>query len=356
MKVLERVLIKDFKHRRGIQDCKTLALRDVLEFYGLNLSPESCFGLGGGLDFNCIEYNGGKKNVPLVSIWGRNMDLEKNVCQSFNIKQNLYLESDPKKAWSIVKNFVDNGVPTIIDLDGTYLHGSIPEKSNTSYWGITSSAVVIGYEKINAEVHVLLTNGLLRSLYTLRLEDLINARQSQCLPFPPQNKCYSFVFPDKLTSKKEVLEKSFKQVLLNMLHSPDQTRGVQGISNFSSKLKMLLNQIEHLQKEIADKYLYIQAQSIIGGFQAGSSTFFRKEYAAFLLEFGKRYRNKTMQNCGKNYALIAKEWSEIRKNLVNAQKEKKGISLIFQEITKKLDNLAIFEHEALNNLKALVNS
>lgn len=346
-----KVMISNFKHRRAIQDCKTLAIRDVFEFYSLKLSPYMCFGLGSGIYFELFDFSYGDKQIPSITIMGRNNNLEDNICELFRIKKITKSTDNSLEAWQGVKAIIDSGNPVIIEMDGAYLQGKVPEGNiNKPRLGYPSSAVVVGYEEINEGTYVYLTNGVLSSYYKIELKDLMNARNATYIHFKERNKYSSFEFPSKLPDIDELIIKSIEKVKQNMIYTDKPKEGIKGMDEFIKRFRGILFLTQNVSEEKANKYLSILAKSIFVGFGPGSGSFFRKEYGKFLSEAGKMVNSKVLKEGGCEYLSISNEYRELRRQFNQLEGDRNSLMTTLEKIISKFEELMIWENKTLNGL------
>jgi hypothetical protein len=116
--MIMKSLIPNYRNIPG-QHCGTTAMRNLLYHYcGLDLSEETVFGLGSGIDFMFIKIKGLE---PAAVIFGRSITMELDAAQALGIDYREQPEMDNHKAWADVRNEVLEGRPTMLTGDIFFL-------------------------------------------------------------------------------------------------------------------------------------------------------------------------------------------------------------------------------------------
>src|SRR3989304_5874148 len=101
-------IIKNWVHIPGLH-CGSVALRDVITYYGYNLSEAMCFGLGGGLGFFYIK---GENMSPSKIIHLRGPGMEPNFFSLIDKPTSWKYEPNEEKAFEIAKEWINEELPS----------------------------------------------------------------------------------------------------------------------------------------------------------------------------------------------------------------------------------------------------
>lgn len=112
------MIIQGFEHFNG-QHCETTATGTLLKQVGMELSEPMLFGLGEGLGF--IMWN--MKTMAFPFLGGRIKPdvLTENICRNLNLKLEVQETSSKKKAWTIVRDYIDRDTAVGLKLDAYHL-------------------------------------------------------------------------------------------------------------------------------------------------------------------------------------------------------------------------------------------
>ena len=170
-------ILSGWKHIKGVH-CGSVAIRDICNYYGHNLSEELCFGLGGGLGF---YYSVNESMSPTRSIHVRGPGMEANFFNNFGLEiSDWKYEDNNEKAFIGVRNLIDNDIPVLIQTDIYYLDYY---NSSTHFPG--HIVVVCGYDDEKELFY--LADSSFEELQTVSYNCLKNARSSKAEPYPLSN-------------------------------------------------------------------------------------------------------------------------------------------------------------------------
>jgi hypothetical protein len=133
------IILKDFKHEVGV-NCESNAMRDLLEFHGIELSEPMIIGLCEGYSF--VYLNLKAMGFPFVG--GRTKDgwLEK-FSENTGIQFDIRKTTSTKKAWNNLIEPLDQGKPVGLGVDFYHLD-YLPEEEKVHFVGHVISAC--GYD------------------------------------------------------------------------------------------------------------------------------------------------------------------------------------------------------------------
>jgi hypothetical protein len=104
-------------HRPG-NHCASSAIRDLADFYGLDLNEPMCFGIGAGLGLWYLENN----NLPASRmIHVRSIDIEAQFFQRIGVPFAWEQFDDPQESEDRLREHLDRGRPALIQTDIFYL-------------------------------------------------------------------------------------------------------------------------------------------------------------------------------------------------------------------------------------------
>lgn len=104
-------------HRPG-RHCGSSAIRDLLEFHGLNLTEAFCFGLGAGLGITYVEIPG--TDTPFI-VHVRSMGFEETVFSTLGVPFRWETWQDKCAAADALDAHLDAGRPALLLTDIFYL-------------------------------------------------------------------------------------------------------------------------------------------------------------------------------------------------------------------------------------------
>jgi butirosin biosynthesis protein H-like/uncharacterized protein DUF4872 len=103
----------DHTHRPG-RHCGSSAIRDLLEFHGLNLTEAFCFGLGAGLGITYVEIPG--TDTPFI-VHVRSMGFEETVFSTLGVPFRWETWQDQGAATDALDDHLDAGRPSLLLTD-----------------------------------------------------------------------------------------------------------------------------------------------------------------------------------------------------------------------------------------------
>jgi len=162
--------VQGYEHLPG-HHCGSTALRNLLNFHGIQISEEMAFGLGAGACFYYVTIEG---TSPTRWFNGRTARLEEN----FRDLTGAALELrtfDEDDAWAAARAEVDAGSPVLLLTDLYYLD----HYGNSAHFP-GHAVVLAGYDEEVAH----LSDTAFEGLQTTRLENLARARTSKHPAYP----------------------------------------------------------------------------------------------------------------------------------------------------------------------------
>lgn len=294
----ERLMIQGFKQFRG-KHCWTTALKNVLDYHGLNLSEEMLFGLGGGLGF--IYWYMKLMPAPFIGCrYGKGAEPLIDTCKRIGARADVFETTSIKKGHEELKKLLREGEPAFIFVDMAYLpYMVLPEVAH--FGGHT--IVVYGLDEEENKVYV--SDRAAKPL-TVTVEDLKKARGSKFPPFPAKNKLVKIKYPSKIRDLEKGIGEAIRQCCVNMLAPPIKNIGLAGMQKWASLVVKWPQQFKGLNLFtcLFNTFIYIET-----GGTGGSA--FRLMYAQFLKEASPILDKPALSEVAKMFKDSGKVWSEI---------------------------------------------
>jgi len=292
--------IMGFIHRPGVH-CESSALRDIFEFYGFRFSEPMIFGLGSGLGF--VYWHGKQRSHPFVG--GRARDLDKNLCANMGVSVKVNKTVSRMKAYESLEELISRDVPVMIHVDMPQLkYLGLPEQAHFG----AHTVVVAGLDEEKCLVY--LADTMFNGLQTATLKELEEARASTFKPFPPENKWFTFEFPQKLTQIEVAIRNAINKTTKDMLYPPIRNLGVKGISHFANEIvkwpKLFPPENELFRQLYEVNYIMMEEDGTGGGL-------FRNLYSRFLKEAGAVLGNQELGDLSQRYHEVGRKWTAVAK-------------------------------------------
>lgn len=211
-----------FPHRSA-GHCGSGALRDLLEFHGLDygagpLSEAMAFGLGGGLGFLYAEVPGYSPPVYLV---GRTGDMERDFAAHLGIDLDVRSSDDPAEGWEWVREQIDAGRPPMVWADIARLEYLRVRMSNTRH-----DIIVVGYDP-DRQIAWVADNDR-EELQPCSFASLEAARNSGAFPGPNRNTTFVYDWPEALGDPRSAVRAAIQRATANMLGGGGALAGMSG--------------------------------------------------------------------------------------------------------------------------------
>jgi len=312
-----------FPHKQGT-DCATAAMRNLLAFYGLELSEEMVFGLGEGLSFWCCNI----ASFPVLL--GQNLFVEKSLCQNLNIGLTI-LENDD------ILDRVRGGEPTIAKVDPYYLDYCWDQDTIRGHFG-EHILVVVAIEKEDVWVSDIWSDQLVK----INLESLQKARSTkEGMDFLlPRNRWYKIDFP----IGPILIEDKLLPIIRTTIHKMVSSRGFFGVQGIKNSGKVIMDWFLSVDRKIALEGLEI----IILRMEEGArGSCFRQLFSNFLIESGNLLNDDRLVLWGERFQVeIVALWQGVVKELkfflkMSHEEQRKKILIFekyFKEIAQKEEN------------------
>ena len=259
--------ILDWENKTGVH-CGSVAIQNVINYYGVNYPEEMCFGLGAGLGF---FYNKLSKSFPSEVIHLRAPDMEPNFFSKNNQVYKWLKESSPKEAEKKLKQSLDNLQPVFLQTDLFYL-----KYYNSKIHFPGHVVVCVGYDDIHKKFILSDTN--FKDLKEVSYKDLDLSRSSKAEPYPLQ---YNWFTIDSFVPFKNINSLIYEAIKLNsrnFLNGQNSLRGTSSVFSILDWVKNLENWSNLKDKSSAYRFAYqiiARRGSKGGGFRCIYSDFLK---------------------------------------------------------------------------------
>lgn len=288
-------IIKDWKHIPGIH-CGSVSIRDVVHYYGIELSEAMCFGMGSGLGFFYAYDN---DMSPSRNIHVRGPHMEPNFFSLLSDTSSWKYEQDDEKALNTALEFLKNDIPVFIQTDIYYLGYY---NSNTHFPGHV--VVLCGFDDGNEIVY--LSDTGFDELQKVSFQELKKSRSSKSKPYPLNNNWFEISRLNKDINLSELIPISLKknaEMMIEGVASPRGTSGVDSIKKLAEDLPAW-GKAEDWRWCVRYSYQVIQKRGTCG---AG----FRWMYREYLKEAESYFQLIASNNLTERMGDIGSIWFEV---------------------------------------------
>ncbi|MGQ0793975.1 MAG: BtrH N-terminal domain-containing protein [Deltaproteobacteria bacterium] len=213
-----RQIIKNWAHTPGVH-CGSTAIRDVMAYHGCPMSEAMCFGLGAGLGF---YYTRRADISPTRMIFLRGPEMETSFFSLVDKPTVWNYEDDDAAALEIVKDFINRGVPVLIQTDVFYLDYY---KSNTNFPGHVVS--VWGYDD-EAQI-AYLADTQFEGLQAVSYDKFKRGRSSKAPSNPLRNNWFEVNPQTPIKPLGEIIPEAIRLGARKMIEGRVGARGESGV-------------------------------------------------------------------------------------------------------------------------------
>jgi hypothetical protein len=309
------------------------------------LSEDVLLGLGAGMGFIYWQMKMGIDYCVFIGGRGNNKNFFSDLAKRTGIRIALKTTTSATRAESLllerlvekqpVMMFGDMGILPWFDLPEDYHFGG-------------HTFVACGYDGKNTVLASDIdqkAGGLKKGFYyPITLEQLREARSSNCKPFPPKNAYLEFDFEGFHNPRPEDFLSSIKQAVESQLNPPIKNIGVKGLKHTAREI---LNwprifKDRDLRMNLFSLYIFIE----IGGTGGGC---FRYMYSRFLKEAAKNVGNKVFEEVSTQFHESGEKFSEIGSMFRDAENAQ-NINEMIQVASQKFQEIADIEENAYGQL------
>ncbi|MGE7841721.1 BtrH N-terminal domain-containing protein [Lysinibacillus sp. NPDC093712] len=342
MKVLSQWI--DMHHMGS--HCASTAMRTIFLGYGYVFSEDLCFGLGSGLGFTYQKY----QSVDYYFFTGRNDSLEENAVGILGGYIETKRTDDPVVGWQWAKQWIDLGVPVILDLDMMYLPYMRDKLQieQSFHFGL-HNAILVGYDEEKSVAFLL--DYLWNDVIEVSLKDLENARNSKTSPIKPDNGLKAIVLPNRKRDINLVINEAIRTNIFRMKRPFAFKMGLPGIKLFAREIRMWKKMLPENERQ-THAYMASMLFEKVG---TGGGNF-RRMYARYLKECATLTGNQEYLNSYKHYMELFRCWRQLAKLFeLGAIDPNAGIFADDPEIEMFLEKMVDLEYKALENLEAIIS-
>ncbi len=295
---MERLMIPRFRVSGG-KHCWTTALKNVLDWNGLDLSEEMLFGLSGGIGF--IYWYMKLMPAPFIGTrYGKGIDPLLDTCKRIGAEVSVEQTSSAEKGHEELKRQLREGQPALIFVDMAYLpYLALPEKAHFG----AHTVVVFGLDERRGKVCIA---DRCNKPVTVSTEVLKKARSSKFAPFPPKNKLLRIEYPPKISNLAGPIRESISRCCEQMLRPPIKNIGLAGIQKWADLVPKWRRQFKGMDLLgcLFNVFLYIEISGTGGGA-------FRKMYAEFLSQARAVLGKPALEETVGMFRDSGKMWGEV---------------------------------------------
>lgn len=333
----KNIIIENFEHKVGAH-CETSVLRNLLSFYGIELSEPMIFGIGNGLFFShlpMIKLN----NAPVTSFRPWPGKIFKSASKALGAEWKIQHFRDPEKAMQKLDENLNEGIPTGL-MVGMFFLDYMPSAFRFHF--NAHNIVAVGKENNSYWV----SDPITEKLENISYDQLKLVRYAQGT-FKPKGKLYYFSKIPQDYDLKKIIKRSIKYTANRMVNVPGPIIGVSGIRFLAKRLEKYPKKYS-TRKANKNLAMIVRMQEEIGTGGAG----FRFMYAAFLQEAAQIFNNEELEILSKKMTSVGDLW---RAFAVSAGRIIKGRNKdeTFQTIANQLREVADAEQEIFTSLKKL---
>lgn len=341
---MKQNLVLDFNHKIGIH-CASTAMRDILEYYGLVLTEELCFGLGCGLSFVYWRSPG-----MFMLLQGRGNQLEKDICEFLGLPIDYIKTEHSEFGWQLTEKYLEQGIPVIVEVDMSYLD-YLRERFCLveGYMLGEHKVVVVGFDKFQEVVY--LSDYAWKNFKAVSFNDLRKARNSKSKIAAPKNAIYAvYPFP-RHRSLSIALKNAMRVTCHRMLYSWDPAIGVGAVRKFANEVTRWPRIMDESRLRTNAFISHMMLEKVGTGGGA-----FRRIYSRFLQQAADILHIRQLNSLAREYGDLAKLWTNIADLFaVSARSPESGIFSGEQTVRELLTEVALREEQVIRNLNKYVN-
>lgn len=318
--------------------CGSVAIRNVVNYFGVDYPEALCFGLGSGLGFFYTQNN---ISLPSEVIHLRAPNMEPNFFSTESKKYNWEKENDDKIAELKLINNIKSGFPVFLQTDIYHLHYY---NSKVNFPGHV--IVCVGVDEDNKKFYVSDTN--FDKLQEVSFKDMNFARSSKAEPYPLSYNNFAVKEFSRFINLRKKIEVSILENSLNYFNGQRSERGVSSIFIILE----WLNNIERWMKlkDSSDVFKFAYQIIVKRGSKGGGFRYIYEDFLKIAENKSKKIKSlklaKNMREIGDKWYQIGLLLKQLSKNKSNSIKEE--LILLIKETflmeyiyhTKVIDNIS----------------
>ena len=289
------------------QHCETTATGTLLEQLGIKMSEPMLFGLGEGLGF--IIWNMKTMDFPFIGGRIKTDLVTKNIAKNLGLKLIVKETTSANKAWSSVKELLDNNKAVGLKLDCYHLeYFSNPIHFAGHY------VAIIGYDETYS---YLIDTAQQGTSVKTSLASLEKAR-SEKGPMSSKNLYYTLDKTEDIVTIKDAVINAIKNNALAYLNPPIKNLTYKGIIKASDEIIKWFDTSKNIREEFNTSAMLMERAGTGGAI-------FRNLYRDFLKEAGEITQNEIVYKTHDLFNQVASDWSnviELFENIGQSQDKK----------------------------------
>lgn len=317
------------------QHCETTATGTLLEQLGIKMSEPMLFGLGEGLGF--IIWNMKTMDFPFIGGRIKTDLVTKNIAKNLGLKLIVKETTSVNKAWSSVKELLDNNKAVGLKLDSYHLeYFSNPIHFAGHY------VAIIGYDETYA---YLIDTAQQGTSVKTSLASLEKAR-SEKGPMSSKNLYYTLDKTEDIVTIKDAVINAIKNNALAYLNPPIKNLTYKGIIKASDEIIKWFDTSKNIREEFNTSAMLMERAGTGG-------SIFRNLYRDFLKEAGEITQNETVYKTHDLFNQVASDWSnviELFENIGQTQDKKYVL-----QASKLMKDISTKEKYAMEQLLTVTN-
>lgn len=315
------------------QHCETTATGTLLKQTGIDLSEPMLFGLGEGLGF--IYWNMKTMNSPFIGGRVKPDILTQNIARNLKLELTVKETSSSKKAWTYVKELLDNGQLVGLKLDCYHL-----EYFSNPFHFAGHYAAIYGYDHQNAFLVDTRQQG---GLVQTSLESLALARAEKG-PMASKNMYYTLQKTATEPDLNTIIPAAIKNNAAEYLNPPITNIAYKGILKTSNEIVKWFRTSQDIEGEFKLSAMMMEKAGTGGAL-------FRNLYRDFLKESYERLQVTQLKTGYEAFTEIAELWTSVSE-LFEKVSQTKEFQYI-QQASERLKTIAEKERKAMELLAAI---
>ena len=338
-------MIENFPNQRR-EHCETGSLQNLMHYYGIELSEDLAFGIGGGLYFlYCPFIKLGKYPFPILRT--RPGSIIRNVSKRMGLSMTeMTFGDDRAKSIEVLNQLVDQGIPVMLVVNVyhlPYLDHALPPDDKLNFNG--HNIIVIGRE--GSTYHISDSDMKLEDEYYTIEEADLNITRFMPGANAPHGRLFYFDKPDleKFSNfdYRPACLAGLKEVCKNMLDIPLPYFGPKGIKRMGNVIRQWDSKFSF--REISLGLLFYYRILEMAG-TGGSG--YRYIYSRFLKECAAIFQDERFENYSDTIVKAADSWRAFSVDVMHYRKQT-GVTL--NEMAEKLYTAANYEQEVIKSIR-----
>ncbi|MBN2787558.1 MAG: BtrH N-terminal domain-containing protein [Paludibacteraceae bacterium] len=227
------MIIENYPHKRGIH-CESGSIKNLLDFYGVDIPEEMIFGIGSGYDFINFPFEFTPNTNESILYRSRPTKILSQFSKRMNIEYKTQTFFSQKKGIDTLDSLLAKGIPVGILAEIFLLPYFAEFSAGDRFPG--HHAVIVGKENdeyIVSDTHFLLREGLSR----ISSDDLRKARFAKGGLMAIRGRIfYIKSVPDKFDFKTAIIE-GIKETCYKMMDIPMPFFGIKGLYFYSKRIR-----------------------------------------------------------------------------------------------------------------------